>query len=65
MPVEKICQDMHEEKPTSIRCNLDKTEKEQIIESLKEQGIQVEQSPYLDYALGIRGYKLHESGACL
>ena len=24
--VEKICQDMHEEKPTSIRCNLDKTE---------------------------------------
>lgn len=49
--VEKICQDMHEEKPTSIRCNLDKTEKEQIIESLKEQGIQVEQSPYLDYAL--------------
>ena len=54
--VEKICQDMHEEKPTSIRCNLDKTEKEQIIESLKEQGIQVEQSPYLDYALGIRGY---------
>lgn len=54
--VEKICKDMHEEKPTSIRCNLDKTEKEQIIESLKEQGIQVEQSPYLDYALGIRGY---------
>ena len=37
--VEKICQDMHEEKPTSIRCNLDKTEKEQIEASIKTESI--------------------------
>ena len=37
--VEKICKDMHEEKPTSIRCNLDKTEKEQIEASIKTESI--------------------------
>lgn len=54
--VEKICQDMHEEKPTSIRCNLDKASKAEIMESLQGQGIEAEQVPYLDYALNIKNY---------
>lgn len=54
--VEAVCQDMHEEKPTSVRCNLDKASKKQIIESLENQGISVEENPYLDYALNIRNY---------
>lgn len=54
--VEKICKDTHKEKMTSIRCNLDKVSKEQIIESLKKQEITVQEVPYLDYALEIGNY---------
>ena len=54
--VEKICLDTHQEKMTSVRCNLDKASKEEIVESLKAQGITVKENPYLKYALGIGGY---------
>lgn len=54
--VEKICADMHQDKLTSVRCNLNKASKEEIIASLKEQGIRVEQNPYVDYALEIGDY---------
>lgn len=54
--VEKMCADTHEEKLTSIRCNLDKASKEEIIKSLKSQEITVRELPYLDYALEIGGY---------
>lgn len=54
--VEKICRDTHREKLTSIRCNLDKATKEQIIESLRKQEITVREVPYLDYALEIGDY---------
>ena len=54
--VECICKDNHKEKMTSIRCNLDKVSKEEIIESLKGQGITVQEIPYLDYALEIGDY---------
>ena len=54
--VEKICRDTHREKLTSIRCNLDKATKEQIIESLQKQEITVREVPYLDYALEIGDY---------
>lgn len=54
--VEKICGDAHRERMTSIRCNLDKAGKEEIVESLKSQGITVEEVPYLDYALEIGDY---------
>jgi 16S rRNA (cytosine967-C5)-methyltransferase len=54
--VEKICRAGHEERMTSIRCNLDKASKEEIIESLKEQEITVKENPYLDYALEIGDY---------
>lgn len=54
--VEKICKDTHEVKMTSIRCNLDKVSKEEIIKSLKKQRITVKEVPYLDYALEIGDY---------
>lgn len=54
--VEKICRDFQREKLTSIRCNLDKASREEIMESLKAQNITVRQVPYLDYALEIGGY---------
>lgn len=54
--VEKICRDTHREKMTSVRCNLDKASKEQIIESLRKQEITVKEVPYLDYALEIGDY---------
>lgn len=54
--VEKICRDFQKEKMTSIRCNLDQASKEEIVESLKAQGIQVRNVPYLDYALEIGDY---------
>lgn len=41
---------------TSIRCNLDKASKEEVIKSLKDQGITVKESPYLNYALEIGNY---------
>lgn len=53
---ETICRDFQREKPTSIRCNLKKASKEEIIQSLQGQGITVEEVPYLDYALQISGY---------
>ena len=54
--IEKICASFHEQKGTSVRCNLEKASKEEIIESLREQDIAVREHPYLDYALVISGY---------
>lgn len=53
---EKICRDTHMEKPTTVRCNLARASKEQIVEDLENQGITVRQHPYLDYALEISDY---------
>ena len=53
---EKICADFQTEKGTSVRCNLDKASKEEIMDSLRGQGIHVEEHPYLPYALEISGY---------
>ena len=54
--VEKICQDFHKEHPTTVRCNLNKASKEEIMKSLRDQEIGVEEHPYLSYALNISGY---------
>jgi len=54
--VERICQETHREKLISIRCNLNKASKQEIMDSLKEQGILVKEVPYLDYALEIGDY---------
>lgn len=54
--VEAICQSFQKERMTSIRCNLEKASKEDVIRSLEEQGITVKESPYLNYALEIGNY---------
>lgn len=43
-------------RPVTVRCNINKREKEEIIEGLKRQGIHVEPAPYLDYALSISDF---------
>ena len=54
--VESVCRSFHEPGGTSVRCNLDKASKEEIIAELQSQNITVKQHPYLDYALEISGY---------
>lgn len=53
---EKICRDSHMERGTVVRCNLQRASKEEIIADLEQQGITVQQHPYLDYALIISDY---------
>lgn len=53
---ERICRDSHMERPTTVRCNLARASKEEIVEELESQGITVKQHPYLDYALEISDY---------
>ncbi|MCD7735601.1 MAG: 16S rRNA (cytosine(967)-C(5))-methyltransferase RsmB [Lachnospiraceae bacterium] len=53
---EKICRDSHMGRGTVVRCNLSRASREEIIQSLKMQGITVKQHPYLDYALEISNY---------
>ena len=54
--VEQILQAFQEKQPTSVRMNLNKATKKQIEDSLREQGVSVEEHPYLPYALEISGY---------
>ncbi len=53
---EIICRDSHMTKPTTVRCNLSKASKEEIIGDMENQGIRVTEHPYLDYALDISNY---------
>lgn len=54
--VETMLADFQKEKSTTIRCNLNQMSKEQLITELKAEGVQVEEHPYLPYALQISGY---------
>lgn len=54
--VETMLQDFQKKKPTTIRCNLNVTTKEELVRSLGEEGVRVEEHPYLSYALKISGY---------
>lgn len=54
--VEGMLKDFQREKPTTIRCNLNQVSKEELIGQLKVEGVQVEEHPYLPYALMISGY---------
>lgn len=54
--VEKMLQGFLEEKPTTIRINPAKMEKEELIASLTAAGVKVEEHEYLPYALQISGY---------
>ena len=51
-----MLEDFLKEKATYVRCNLSRASKEEIIEKLSKQNIQVETCPYLDYALMISNY---------
>lgn len=47
--------------PTTVRCNLDRASKEEILESLAAQDVCVQESPLLDGALLLSGYDYLES----
>lgn len=53
---EKIFKGFEEERPTYVRCNTLKYKKSEIIESLKKQGVTVNEVPGLDDALMISDY---------
>ena len=54
--VEAVCASFHERRGTMVRCNLNLASKEEIIEELVSQGIEVKEHSYLPYALEISGY---------
>ena len=54
--VETMLKDFQKEKPTTIRCNLNQMSKEELVSELRAEGVQVEEHPYLPYALRISGY---------
>lgn len=54
--VEAMAKEFLQEKPTTIRCNLDRISKEELVEMLQAEGVTVEEEPALPYALYISGY---------
>ncbi len=54
--VEKICASFQDEKPVTVRLRTERVSREDIIESLREEGCEVTQHPYLEYAVRISGY---------
>ena len=54
--VETICKGIHKDHVTTVRCNLNKASKKDIMESLRNQGVTVTEHPYLDYALNLSDY---------
>lgn len=54
--VKTMLADFQREKPTTIRCNLNQMSKETLMAKLQAEGVQVEEHPYLPYALMISGY---------
>lgn len=54
--VECILEGFLTEKGTTIRCNLNCMSKEELVQSLEQEGVRIEEHPYLPYALRITGY---------
>lgn len=54
--MEKMLGGFLAEKGTTIRCNLNKISKEELVQKLEAEGVTVKQHPYLPYALEISGY---------
>lgn len=54
--VETMLEEFLKEKPTTIRCNLNVMSKEELVQSLENEGVHVENHPYLPYALWISSY---------
>ena len=54
--VEAMLQDFLKERPTSVRCNLHKVSKEELMQALKNEQVKVEENDKLPYALFISEY---------
>lgn len=54
--IENILKGFFAETKVTIRCNLQKVTKEELITHLQQEGVCVEQHPYLSYAFWISGY---------
>ena len=54
--VERIMKAFLEERPTSVRCNLDRASMEDILKSLEQDGVTVLANPLADHALFLSGY---------
>lgn len=54
--IEKMGEEFLKEKPTSIRCNLNKISREELKDMLEAEGVTVEICEELPYALAISGY---------
>lgn len=54
--IETVLKDFQEEKPVTIRCCMNRIEPEKLKERLEQEGVTVEQPPYLPYAFWISGY---------
>lgn len=53
---EKMLEDFLKEKPLTVRCRTYLNSQEKIRQSLVDQGVKVEQAPYLPYAYSISGF---------
>ena len=54
--VETMLREFQQENPTTIRCNLNQIDRESLKERLEQEGVRVQEHPYLTYALQISGY---------
>ena len=59
--VEKMLQDFLKEKPTSVRCNLNRISPDELIQKLEREGVRAERQTLLPYALWISGYDYLEA----
>ena len=59
--VEAMLRAFLEDRPTSVRCNLDRASIEEICSSLKEEGVLAERSPLAEHSLLISGYDYLEA----
>ncbi|MFR5733505.1 MAG: hypothetical protein ACLUD2_17825 [Clostridium sp.] len=54
--VERMMQAFLEERPTCVRCNLDRASMEQILASLEQDRVTVQRNPLAEHALLLSGY---------
>lgn len=54
--IETMLKDFQKEKPLTVRCCLDRTTPEKLMELLEKDGVHSERHPYLPYALEISGF---------
>ena len=54
--VEKVCDSFQDEQPITVRLRTEHVSKEEILSSLQDEGCEVKQHPYLDYAVRVSGF---------